>query len=176
MRDSDLEIGVIGKPHGVRGDVHLWLHQRSSSILRGLTTLTIESPDEETQETWTIRKLREANRGALVLRVDALNSREDAQSRTGWRILFPKADLPALDPGEFYYHELLGLPVETPSGLKLGTIRQVIATGTEILEIERADGSELLVPVVEEYVMTIDAANGRVVVVEDLLSRYAEIL
>ena len=74
-----------------------------------------------------------------------------------WRIA-------AKAPGEFYYYEAIGCEVATTDGRRLGVIEEVIATGANDVWVVRDGAVEVLVPVIENVVKSIDLEARRMVV------------
>lgn len=171
--DTELEIGVIGRPHGVRGALRLWLHNAASDLIEQLESVIAESGDGRTREQWTIRRVASGPKGSRVLTVAEVDGRGAASERVGWRLVLPKAALPELADDEFYYHELAGWSAFLASGGELGVVREVIETSVDVLIIQRpAPAGELLLPVLEDVVLEVDRPNRRVVVADDAPARF----
>ena len=168
-------MGLIGKPHGVRGGMYLWLHNPLSDLIDRASTIVVESPDGTARASWSVRNVRPGGKGARVLQVAEVSDREMASAHRGWRLVLHKSALPTIvEPGEFYYHELPGYAVETTSGRRVGTVRRVVETHVDVLEIDRVGGGELLVPVIQAYVLEVDAAGRRVLVPDELESWFED--
>ena len=167
--DTEIEIGVLGRPHGVRGASSLFLHNPQSPLIDELEVLIAESPDGRERVQLTVRSVPKGRKGARTLITDEVSDRDEAAALTGHKVLIPKALLPELqDPGEFYYHELPGLPVLTRSGLCVGTVVRVMWTSVDVLVVRLEAGGELMIPVVEAYVCEVDATR-QVTVVDDVV-------
>ena len=158
-----VQVATVGRPHGVRGELTIWPHNPSSTLLRELfgpkskrqTILYIAAPDETSGQVlnWSVLGIRAGRKGTLMLRVDGINDRDSAAEYRGWRLLIPKSALPVLQSeDEFYFHQLEGESVVLDSGFQIGQVRRVFETSCEVLEIERLDGSELLVPILTDTV------------------------
>jgi 16S rRNA processing protein RimM len=66
-------------------------------------------------------------------------------------------ELPRLGEGEYYSHELIGLRVVEENGEDLGTISEVLATGSnDVYIVKTTEGIELLLPAIESVVRKID--------------------
>ncbi len=67
----------------------------------------------------------------------------------------------------YLWADLLGLRVETPDGIALGVVSEVLRAGETDVLVVRAEGSreELLFPAIASVVREVDIAGGRVVVV-----------
>ena len=96
------------------------------------------------------------------MRLAGCETREAIEALHGRPLLVALADAPPLEPGEWWAHELEGLAV-TDGERAVGTVRRMLELpSVEVLEVERADGSELLVPMVSDAVRSLDVAGRRV--------------
>jgi 16S rRNA processing protein RimM len=118
------------------------------------------------------RRILEQGRrkGGLVLRLEAISTPEEAADHRGALLTVPEADLAALPEGEYYRFQLLGLNAVDQDGVKLGTVTDLLDTGeSQVLVVRREAGGDLLVPLVEDYVISIDIASGQVKIDPSLL-------
>jgi len=72
--------------------------------------------------------------------------------------------LPPLPDGEFYYYQLIGLPVFTTSGELIGSIAQVFFSGGHDILVVQHGEKEYMIPVTEEIVRSLDIPGRRVVI------------
>jgi 16S rRNA processing protein RimM len=69
------------------------------------------------------------------------------------------------DPEEFYDHQLMDLDVVTVDGTEVGRITEITHLPyQDLLIVKRPDGSEVMIPFVEEIVPEIDLEEQRVVI------------
>jgi 16S rRNA processing protein RimM len=96
-----------------------------------------------------------------ILRLEGSTSREDALALRGTDLTIPRTDQ-MLEPDEFWASDLEGLAV-FDGDVPVGFVRRMSALpSVEVLEVDRPDGSELLVPMVGDCVRSIDLAERRV--------------
>ena len=68
--------------------------------------------------------------------------------------------VPPLGPGEYYHHDLIGLPCVSTDGTAIGHVAAVENFGAgDILEIEKPDGKRFMVPMTAQAVPAWDAAG-----------------
>jgi 16S rRNA processing protein RimM len=72
--------------------------------------------------------------------------------------------LPELAEGEFYWCDLLGLKVVTDLGEFLGTLTDIIATGSNDVYVVKNDSREYLIPALADVVLEVDLDEGKMVV------------
>jgi 16S rRNA processing protein RimM len=89
-----------------------------------------------------------------------VETREAAQALTGAEVLVERAELPPTAPGEYYWHDLIGLDAYSPQGVPLGRVAGILdlpAHPVLLLEGDR----ERLVPLVPERLAGVDLDAGR---------------
>ena len=144
-----LEAGRVGRAHGLDGSFHV------TSPRPRLLTLGMPTDLGE-----IVRRAGTDERP--VVRLQGCETREAAEALHGRPLLVALHDAPKLEPGEWWAHELEGLSV-TDGDREVGTVRRMIELpSVEVLEVERADGSELLVPMVADAVRSLDLEGRRV--------------
>ena len=73
----------------------------------------------------------------------------------GTELLLREQDLPSLEEGEFYHHQLLGLPVEDETGTRIGTIIEITQGVVDVFTIRRVGSKDVLyVPFTKQHVLT----------------------
>ncbi len=165
MSRSLLEIGSVCRPHGLRGELRVKLHDPSSDALDVVEHLWTEK-DHETPQQWRLKWCRGEANGFYVVAVDGIADRTAAEALTRQKLLADRAELPKLDAGEFYLADLPGCEVQTVTGERVGVVAEVLGTGAQPqLLIERIDRDAALVPIVPEIFTSYDAER-RVVLID----------
>lgn len=165
MVPQDLVLmGVIGRPHGVRGLVHVRSYTEDPAALPGYGPFS----DGRGRRF----SLRWASEGVAALselvdgRAVAIADRNAAEKLVNLKLYVERAQLPAPDEDEFYLVDLVGLAAVRPDGAALGIVRAVHDYGAGAsLEIEGDASPALLVPFTRAAVPEVDLPGRRVVVV-----------
>jgi 16S rRNA processing protein RimM len=98
---------------------------------------------------------------SLVLYLEALGSREAAESAGGRYLEAAAQDLPE---GSYYWDQLVGLEVADPDGAVIGELVEVFrAGGNEVYRVVGPAG-ERLVPALRSMVLDVDLRAGRMTV------------
>ena len=154
-------VGRIGRPHGVRGEVTVEV-RTDDPDLRFVAGAVLRTDPVE-RGPITISRVH-WHSGTLLLRLEGVDSREDAEALRNTELLVEVADLPPLeDPDAFYDHQLVGLTARLTDGSDLGEVVEVRHEAQDLLVV-RSDGVDHLVPFVAAIVPTVDVAGGFVVV------------
>jgi len=155
-------VGVIGRPHGVRGEVAVELRTDEPERRFAIGQVLLE---EGGSRQFTVRSAR-SHSGRLLVSFAELVDRAGAEAVRGMLLtaVVGSDERPA-GPGEFYDRHLIGMRATTPEGAEVGTVRSVLhLPAQDILEIETATGPRL-VPFVEALVPDVDLEAGRLTVV-----------
>jgi len=162
MPESRILLGVIGRPHGVRGLVHVTSHTADPAALAAYGPLSDDKGRWFTLA-WRgagIAEVFELRDGAPVRVAD----RDAAGRLTNTRLYIERARLPAPGDDEFYLADLIGLAAVDVAGRALGRVAAVHDYGAGAsLEIAR-EGPPLIVPFTRGVVPEIDIAGRRVIV------------
>lgn len=154
-------IARIGAPHGVRGEVRLFVFGEDPEAL-----FDYPLTDETGIRSFTIASMRAA-KDHFVARLKGVDDRNAAEKLTNTDLFVPRAALPpAEDEDTFYQADLIGLRAEAPDGTVLGTVTALFDFGAgDILEYAPAEGGRTrLVPFTRAAVPVVEVAAGRVVI------------
>ncbi|MBS7541105.1 ribosome maturation factor RimM [Ancylobacter lacus] len=152
----------IGAPHGVRGEVRLFVFAQDPASLLDYPFLT----DETGARRLRLLALRPA-KDHFVARLEGIATREAAEALTNLGLHVSRDALPPTeDEDDFYHADLIGLAAVTPEGAAFGTVLAVHDFGAgDIVEIApEGGGKTVLVPFTRAAVPVVDLASGRVVV------------
>ena len=169
--DGLVLMGRCGRAHGVRGEVKVIPETDDPDRFRALRRVFV-GPSAAEAEGYDVESLRfQPVKGgtAVVLRFAGRPTREDAEALRGLGVYAREADLPPLEEGEVYLHDLVGLrAVEVdddgaPTGTTLGTVRDVLEGGAQLLLVVAREGRpDVLVPDVPEIVRAVSLGAGEV--------------
>jgi 16S rRNA processing protein RimM len=138
-------LGRVGRAHGLDGS---FVVERPSERLAAGMRLWVGGEPAEIVAT------KRVGGGRLAIRLDRPVER-------GAELRVPRSELPRPEEGSFYVFELVGLAVVEREGRELGTVADVQEyPANDVLVL---DGGALL-PLVEDCVLEVDVAGGRIVV------------
>ena len=121
-----IELGRVVNTHGVRGEARFAPYAYPCLTLRPGLGVTLRKKDQADQ-TFEIAQVR-PHASFLLLKFEGIDSRDYAEPLRDSVLLVPEEKLPALQEGEFYHYQVIGLHVRTASGETVGTITQVFST------------------------------------------------
>ncbi|WP_131195630.1 ribosome maturation factor RimM [Lichenihabitans psoromatis] len=160
-------VGVVGAPHGIRGEVRVKSYTATPTAIASYRPLT----SEDGRKTLVMLGLRPVKDDMVVARFENVGTREAAAALTNMKLYVDRAILPAADEDEFYHADLVGLRAETSRGEPLGEVMSLANYGAgDLLEIRPPAGETILVPFTKAFVPVVDVPGGRVTISDDALA------
>lgn len=159
---GDLPFGVLGRPHGVSGELILRPYYPGGFAADELPLpldVILGQPAESAA--FVVCSSRRVADGFLV-RFEGVASREEAARLTGRELRIPRSALPPLGEAEFYVGDLVGCVVQDLQGNVIGTVKGVFWNGAH--DVMSLDGDERLIPVVPEFIVAVEASKKIVTV------------
>jgi len=158
-------VGKFGRPQGIKGlvrviscteprenvlDYSIWSIQ-----LRGVWHDVKHSDDDITPQ-------------HVLTRIEGYATREKVGELTNAPIAVPKAALPSLEQGEFYWHQLVGMQVIHEQGQLLGTVESVFATGSNDVLVVVGEKRRLIPYLLGDVIQDINKDRSTITVCWDL--------
>lgn len=159
-------MGRVTGSHGLRGMLKVHSFAESTDLYREGEKILVALLDGSVQ-TITLRSINRHGRG-LLMRLEAVDDRQQANRLAGATLFVDKARLPALDKDTYYWFELKGLRVTTTAGTLLGRLEEVIPTPANDVYVIRGEtagrAQEVLIPAVGNVVIAVDLERRTMVV------------
>jgi len=162
VADRLVAVGKVVKAHGVRGHLRLVPFGETLEGLGAGEEVSARLPDGSIERLITV-EIRTQRKSVLFLS-RAVRTAAEAQRLVGAEICVPESRLPALAADEFYWHQLIGLEVMSVDGRRLGTIRQIIETGSNDVYVVQEGREEVLIPALAEVVREVNLERRLMVV------------
>ncbi len=158
-----LLIGRVIGPHGVRGLLKIDSYARSEDTLLTAGRIYLKQRDGEISEYEIVSAV--PHKGASLIRLEGLDSRDQIEPYCGAEIFIPKAVV-SRGEDEYFWHELIGLRVYLETGRYLGTVEEIVTTAANDIYVVREGKEEFLIPAIHDVVKTIDLENGKMILSE----------
>lgn len=166
----DVVVGRIGKPHGLRGEVTVYVltDEPARRFAVGTVLLAEPPPGSATRlDSLTVEATR-WHQEVLLVTFAEIPDRNAAEAARGI-VLHARisAEESPEDPEEFYDHQLVGLAAYDVTGSPLGQVTAVVhGAAQDLLTVRTPDGRDALVPFVAALVPEVDVAGGRLVIAD----------
>ncbi|WP_190130386.1 ribosome maturation factor RimM [Streptomyces mashuensis] len=158
-----LVVGRIGRAHGIRGEVTVEVRTDEPELRLGPGAVLATDPADRGPLTIASGRVHS---GRLLLRFTGVDDRNAAEAlRNTLLVADVDPDERPEDPEEFYDHQLIDLDVVLTDGTPVGRITEIShLPSQDLFIVERPDGSEVMIPFVEEIVTGIDLDEQRAVI------------
>lgn len=158
MKKTYLECGKIINTHGVSGMVKIEPMCDAPEVLADLETVYFKSGAIYTPVTLTRTAIQKQFVLAKMKGVDDF----DAANALRGRILYAHRDDIPVEEGSHFIADLIGLPVfDAETKEPYGTLRDVRNFGAQdIYMVEKPEGGEFMIPVVAEFIKSVDEEEG----------------
>ena len=149
-------MGRITAPFGVRG----WLKiQPYAAEARNLLAYPAWWVGDGTDwREYAVKEARTQGR-AVVARIEGCEDRDAAAALRGREIAVPRADLPAPQPNEYYWADLIGLDVVNGAGQQFGRVTRIMETGANDVLVVQGE-RERLIPFIADAIAAVDLEAG----------------
>lgn len=166
---SDLApAGKVNKTHGIGGELSISFHDDAPAIEPGVCLIMsidgIFTP-------FFAATVRPRSSEALLVKLDGVDSQEQAAQYVGHEIYMPKdamasdddADEPDEDSEGLYASDLIGYEAIDPQGEAIGHIADIDdATENVLFVVERPDGKTAYIPVADEFITEISTHDKKI--------------
>ena len=167
-------LGQVSGAHGIRGALKVRADAEAATtdpeVFAALGEVTIGGRDYQVLKA-------EKFKTQILLHLEGIDTRDEAEQLAGQAVKGDRRRFPPLPPGEYYWFQVLGLPVyRAADRALLGYLEEVMPTPAHDVYVVRLDRREILLPAVEEVVLEINLQEGFITVAppEGLLETYAD--
>ncbi|MBX3101317.1 MAG: 16S rRNA processing protein RimM [Bacteroidetes bacterium] len=148
-------LGRVTKPQGVQGELRALFAVDSLEPYAGLKALWVQEAGEVLTR-YRIKALRPVQKTEVILKLEGISDRNRAELLRNATLWLPDHQLPSLKEGQFYYHEIIGLPLWDERLGEVGTIARVLEMpAQDVLEVA-CPGGLVLVPLVDAFILGLD--------------------
>lgn len=171
--DTCFRLGYIVKKHGLKGEVSVLLDVDFPEDYEKLESVFVDINKQLVP--FFIERIQ-LNGSKAILKFEDLDSLAEVDNLIGNDLYLPLEVLPELDPGQFYYHDVIGYMVSDEKEGDIGRISQVYEFPNQDLFGVDFGGKEVLIPINDETVLEADheAKKVRVNLPDGLIDVYKE--
>lgn len=152
-------IGKIVNAVGLKGEVKVYCYTDRKERFEELDAVWL---DHEIRE---IQKVRYQG-NVVILKLRGIEDRNASEAQRNKGVYIEETDLKELPEDTYYVRDLIGMRVEREDGSLVGELTDVIQNSAQDLyEIKLENGKKALLPVVKEFVLSVDLRE-RVIIVK----------
>jgi 16S rRNA processing protein RimM len=154
--------GRVVAAHGVLGWVKVEPLTTNPRRFQAGSSFILEG--REGGDRLVLEEVREG-RGVLLARFQGCDDRNQAEAMVGRELMVERDELGECPEDAYWESDIIGLEVHTRDGRYLGVVAEVMETGAnDVLVVEGEGTGEVLIPMIEEVVVHVDAEGGRMVI------------
>ncbi len=160
-------VGLVKRIHGNAGELLIRQLTGRDDLFAAGAELALVRKREEERTTVKIESSRMSDRGPLI-RLEGINSKDEAQPFFGASLFIPAADLEELEEGAYYAFQIEGCEVYESERL-VGTVSRFMDSpkANPYLEIEPAEeGHPIFIPFIEQSILSVDIDTRRIDIAE----------
>lgn len=158
---EQITVGRVVRAHGIRGELKVYPLSGRPGDFYAYRRLTFVGSGQTMN--CEVEESRPAG-NLVLLRLAGYGNRNLAEGLRGFEVRIARELLPGLAAGDFYWHELEGLPVIADDGRELGLVASLLGTPAHDILVVVGAGGEYLIPVVPEFVAGLAADGGGLLV------------
>jgi 16S rRNA processing protein RimM len=165
MIDRQVMVGRVSGIFGVQGwvKIHSFTQPVENIFRYRPWRLRQENQSEKTANDYEVVDSRRQGKG-LVAQFSGIDDRDKAVALVGAEIFVERRQFAGTRPGEHYWADLVGLPVETVDGQPLGVVDSLLATGANDVMVVEGDRRHLVPFIAGQVVKDVDMDAGKIVV------------
>jgi 16S rRNA processing protein RimM len=151
-----LVVGKLRRPHGVRGEMLMDVLTDFPERLRPGVRVFVG----EEHQPCVIHSTR-WQMNALLVAFQGLDSSEAVSIYRNLLVSVRADEIPALEEGEYYHHECMGMQVVDEKGRRIGVIKEILESSAhDIFVLETGENKEVLIPAIGEVILKMDVKRG----------------
>jgi 16S rRNA processing protein RimM len=158
-------VGRFGRPHGIKGLVTVYSFTDPKDNI-----LSYSDWHAFLNNCWQPIKVLSAqiHNKTIVAQIEGFPERELVARLTNIEIAIHKDQLAPLAPGEYYWHQLIGMKVINQQGLSFGEVVEVMPTGSNDVLVVKGEKRHLIPYLPGQFITSIDNTTKTITVDWDM--------
>ena len=155
MGEDFIVIGRISKPHGVKGEIRIEYFNPDNPQFFSHYQMIFLQGDEISLSPYRVLSVRPHKRFILA-QLEGIRTRAEAEQLRGRKVLIDPTELPHPEADEYYWQDILGMRVVSEKGKEVGTVTEIVPTGSNDVYVVQKGAQEFLIPATKDVIMNID--------------------
>ena len=163
---KNLVVGHLNKAHGTKGEIFIWplTDHPESTFAPGVVLYLGDDNGELPSDSVTLRiDTSRAYRRGFLVGFEGVHDRRGLEGLLGRYVMRSMDQVEALEEGETFYHDLIGMEVVTKEGERVGEVIEIYELKpADLLEIRGPD-KDFMIPYIAQMIQSVSVANNRIV-------------
>ncbi len=143
------------KAHGIKGDIKINCYTDTPATITHLKEVIIKG------KTYKVEKVREISASFALLKLDGVDTMNDAEMFRDSKIFSNRDKMPKLQEGVYYIDDLLGAKIMI-DGEEIGILTEILQHGSADVYVINTSKGEIMFPFIDGVVEKVDL-NERII-------------
>ena len=154
MIDDMLRVGVVTKPHGLKGEVKVYPTTSDPKRFKDLDVVYLVVKEKEVPlHVESVKYFK----NQVIVKFKEYSRIEEVEEYRNCDMMVTREDAIELKEGEYFLYDVIGYAIEDEDKKALGTVKDVFETGANpVFVVELNDGKDVLFPVIDECILQVD--------------------
>jgi len=157
-KDDLVPLGRVTATHGIKGQLRVTIYSGETDAITSVKSVMLKGGNGEVDTFEVARAVLHGKR--VLLSLKGFDNINQVLHLVGRELIVKRGQLPEPEEGEFFWCDLIGLSVVTDAGESLGTLTDIISTGSNDVYVVTSGEREYLIPALEDVVVKIDLEAG----------------
>ena len=154
---QDFQIGVITKPHGIKGELRVFPTTEGPERFKLLVGKTVRVGEVECKIAGA-----KVTKGMAIVSFAGVADRNAAEKLLGQKIYVPKNLALPLSEDEYYERDLVGMEVHDENGKPLGCIEKILSyPANDVYVVKPPEGKAFMFPAVKEIIKSVSVDENK---------------
>ncbi|MFH1864786.1 MAG: ribosome maturation factor RimM [Candidatus Eisenbacteria bacterium] len=160
--DDWIEAGAITRPHGIKGEVVVDLARDLLEVVTESLELRVTGRGGG-ESILTVERARD-HKARKIVKFEDVETVEDANALRGSTVWLTREQIGPLAEDRWFVADIVGIDVYTDEDEYLGKLAEVMHMPANDVYVVRDGEKEILLPVIDEVVKSVDLDSGRMVI------------
>lgn len=162
LKEDCYRLGSVSKLHSYKGEVTIYLDVDDPQEYNLMESVFVNFDDKLIP--FFLERIQIRPNGYAVVKFEDIDTERQAKKLVKCGLYLPLDTLPELDESEFYFYEIEGFDVIDEKHGNIGQVIHVVDHATNPLIAVNCEGTEILIPKQDEFIMRVDRDNRTVYV------------
>ncbi len=155
-------LGRVTKPHGIRGEVKVFPYSGEPEGLLQYKEVLLSADQNSSPLRYRVQRTR-VQKKSVLFQLENCTSRNQAEELKDFEMYVEEDQLPELGEDDYYLRELEGRLMITEQGQVIGQIHGImLCSGQNIARVRSEKGEQYLIPLVPQFIVSIEEDEVRV--------------
>ena len=157
--ENFIYLGKLVGAYGVKGWIKVQSETRPETNIGNYKRWYLVKANE--RQTFELEQIRQHGKG-LIAKLVGIDDRDAAESLLKRHIEVEISELPGLDAGEYYWHQLINCDVFNQESIHLGRVEKIVETGANDVIVVKGTNRYLIPWVNDVYIKNINIEENRI--------------